>query len=307
MSRNEGTRWVCKICGKTIPANYSFCTTCGAKRQLSINEGDDWFCKFCGKTNPKVYAFCINCGAKREEQASWTCEKCGKPMPSDLLEYCMYCGAKKGMKKKVLKEEIASEILPESREITPVVESSKQFYKEDEAFALLCPAGYRIIGKIGSGGFGEVFKCYDANNRVMALKFPKIKSLETVSADVFKKFLDEAKVWSKLKHPNIVEVFSYGVKPVPWIAMEFMEGGSLDEKLKYGPLKLTDALNIAIKVSDAIYFAHHHGVVHQDIKPKNILFDRQGNPKITDWGLSKVLLEESSTRPSSVHKYPALK
>lgn len=256
---------------------------------MNENRGSNWVCKFCGKTVSTAYSFCVNCGAKRQEQTTWTCEKCGKPMLSAAFEYCIYCGAKKEPKR-ISEPQIK---IPEIQSFAYEIKSYS-IKVQDSAFTALCPDGYKIIGKIGSGGFSEVFKGIDENNRVVALKFPKIKSSETISENVFKRFLDEAKVWSKLKHSNIVEVYSYGVKPVPWIAMEFMDGGSLDDKLKNGPLNLKDALNIAIKISDAIYFAHHHGVIHQDIKPKNILFDRQGNPKITDWGLSKVLLEESS-------------
>lgn len=163
--------------------------------------------------------------------------------------------------------------------------------------AVFCPSGYTIIGKrIGSGGFADVFKAKDSNGRIVALKVPRIGAFEeTVAASCFKRFLKEAKIWKKLRHPGIVQVYEYGSKPVPWISIEFMEGGSLKDRLKKGCLPLRESLDIAVKIAGAIQFAHHNGVVHQDIKPQNILFTSDGVPKLTDWGLVKVLLEASSS------------
>ena len=125
----------------------------------------------------------------------------------------------------------------------------------------------------------------------MALKIPRWSQYETIEA---KDFINEAELWSRLssrKHPHIVELYEYGTAPYPWIAMEYMEGGSLRSKV--GRLGCKACLEIAMKLMDALHFAHHHGVVHRDIKPENVLFDNNSNPKLTDWGLARVLLDVS--------------
>lgn len=255
-----------------------------------------WICSSCGKVVPLVYSFCPSCGSKRAGGAIWTCSNCGKPIHYGGYEYCIYCGTKKSAKEKLIApaaaetKEASKPTLPK----LPKVFAAKPSQPESSVVGYLCPTGYKLLGKIGSGGFSDVFKAEDSTRRIVALKFPKIGVSTTVSTDSFKKFLKEAEVWSKLKHKNIVKVYDYGTKPLPWLAMELMEGGSLDDKVKKGSLEVRDALKIAVEIADAICYAHRYGVVHQDIKPKNVLFDNQGNPKITDWGLAKVLLEEST-------------
>jgi hypothetical protein len=147
---------------------------------------------------------------------------------------------------------------------------------------------YRLLEKVGSGGFSDIYRAERSDGLIVALKVPRLAPFQTfVPSD----FLKEAEIWSKLNHPHIVKVFEYSAKPYPWIAIEFMEGGSLRSRI--GKLSLEDSLDIALKLSQALFYAHHYGVIHRDIKPENVLFDQLDTPKLTDWGLGKVMLEAS--------------
>ena len=256
---------------------------------MAIEKKDTkkWICKVCGHSVPGYYLFCTNCGARRPDEKGWICQNCGKTIPYSNYNYCIYCGSKRTIIKEVKEIKTIKTIPKRKREKT-----IKMVKPEYVSF---CPAGYTIIEKIGSGGFSDVYKAKDSKGKIVALKIPRIGLEETTSGEYLKRFLDEAKIWSKLKHPNIVKVYDYGSRPIPWIIMEYMEGGSLMKRLKKGPIELKEALKIAIKIADAIQFAHFHGVIQQDINPKNILFTKDGIPKLTDWGLLKVLLETSST------------
>ena len=149
---------------------------------------------------------------------------------------------------------------------------------------------YAILEKLGSGGFSDVHKAERKDGLLVAIKIPRLVLGQTfVPTD----FLKEAELWNKLDHPNIVKVYEYGAKPYPWIAMEYMEGGSLRSKI--GELSKGRALGIGIKIAEALFYACHLGVIHRDMKPENVLFDQKDNPKITDWGLGKSLLDSSGS------------
>jgi serine/threonine protein kinase len=152
---------------------------------------------------------------------------------------------------------------------------------------------YTFEKRIGRGGFADIYLGHNIQGVAVALKVPRLPEYETIEAG---DFINEAELWSKLsskKHPHIVELYEYGTSPYPWIAMEYMEGGSLRPKV--GRLGCKACLEIAMKLMEALHFAHHYGVVHRDIKPENVLFDNQSNPKLTDWGLAKVLLDVSKS------------
>lgn len=256
---------------------------------MSKKSSQEWICEKCGNSLIDIYQYCTNCGSPRQNSSVWFCRNCSKEVPSEVYKYCIHCGAKK-------ENEKTSLILAKPKVSISVpkigVNKSK---KEFESPILYCPAGYSIIDKIGSGGFGDVFRAKDPKGRVAALKFPRIEIEDTISQSYFEQLSKEGKIWSRLKHPNIVEVFECGMTPMPWISMELMEGGSLSDRLKKGPLEIKQALQIALKIADALQLAHHNGVIHQDIKPKNILFTNAGTPKLTDWGLVKIMLETSSS------------
>ena len=161
------------------------------------------------------------------------------------------------------------------------------------------PAKYELLDPIGFGGFADVYKARrKEDGQTVAIKIPRLAQFETVEPSAF---LREAQLWSRLDHPNIVKVFEYGTKPYPWISVEYMEGGSLRSRVGHMPLE--EALDVALKICDALYYAHHLGVIHRDIKPENILCDAENNPKLADWGLGKMMIELSMKSGSSGTPY----
>ena len=153
---------------------------------------------------------------------------------------------------------------------------------------------YEVVGLLGRGGFGEVWK---VRNRELD-RFEAIKVLPLGVAPTRKlaeRFRNEAKMAANLRHPNIVTIYDTGeYSGRRYISMEYIDGPSLAEVIdQKGKLSLDDVYNIAIQICEALEYAHAHRVVHQDIKPSNILLD--GNQiKVADFGIS-VLVKETMT------------
>jgi predicted ATPase/serine/threonine protein kinase len=146
---------------------------------------------------------------------------------------------------------------------------------------------YRVLGKLGSGGMGVVYEAEDLRlGRRVALKFLP----ESLAHDerTLQRFECEARVASSLNHPNICtiyEVEEYDHQPV--IVMELLEGKSLKERIREGPILIDELLDFAIQVSDALKAAHAKGIIHRDIKPENIFVIGGTRVKILDFGLAK--------------------
>jgi eukaryotic-like serine/threonine-protein kinase len=147
---------------------------------------------------------------------------------------------------------------------------------------------YRILEKLGEGGMGVVYKAEDTKlRRFVALKFLPPNLL--INEDDRRRFVHEAQASAALSHPNIATVFEIdesGEKT--FIALEYIDGQSLTEKIKSGPLKQEDALSIAIQACEGLQAAHEKGVVHRDIKSQNIMVTTKGQVKILDFGLAKL-------------------
>lgn len=151
---------------------------------------------------------------------------------------------------------------------------------------------YRILGPLGQGGMGEVYKAYQADlGRTVAIK--TLLAGEHASPDSLERFLREARVAAKLVHPNIVQIYDIGAEGrLRYLVMEYVEGRTLKDLLaERGRLDVPSALRIARSVARALQFAHERGIIHRDIKPANILLDRQGRVRILDFGLAKSLTE----------------
>ncbi|QLC35565.1 protein kinase (plasmid) [Halarchaeum sp. CBA1220] len=152
--------------------------------------------------------------------------------------------------------------------------------------------------RIGTGGHADV-SVATADGTRLVLKEPRLQG--TVSQETYEAFLDEAETWARLDdHANVVGVVDWGADQLPWIAMEYMDGGSLRERIDAESLSTMEALWIGVRLSRAVQHAHRHGVVHLDLKPANVLFRATSDgvwdaPKIGDWGLSSYLLEHSGT------------
>jgi outer membrane protein assembly factor BamB len=152
---------------------------------------------------------------------------------------------------------------------------------------------------IGGGGHADVTRTTVSTSDVdvtVALKEPRLSG--TLHSDRVERLLEEAQTWAQLDgHDHIVGVVDYGSEPIPWIAMEYMDGGDLGERI--GDLDLPQALWTALAVTRGVRHAHTRGVAHLDLKPENVLFRTVEGawdvPKVADWGLSKHLLEHSKS------------
>ena len=157
------------------------------------------------------------------------------------------------------------------------------------------PEGYSDLDLIGKGGFSTVWRARrELDGLQVALKLPKVEGYTTIDRRVSDGFMKEAELWSSLKANSIVKVFDYGSKPLPWIAMELMDGGTLRQIMKGKPLPMRQVIDIGCRILDALTEAHTKGVIHGDLKPENVLFTKDGDVKVADWGLARVLFEVSS-------------
>ena len=147
---------------------------------------------------------------------------------------------------------------------------------------------YRIIGKLGEGGMGIVYRAEDTKlERTVALKFLGAHLLNDEEAK--QRFLREAKAAAALSHPNICHVYEIDeVDGKTFISMEFVKGETIEEQIARGPLAIRDALEVACQVALGLEAAHEASVVHRDIKPANILIDAKGRATIMDFGLARL-------------------
>jgi tetratricopeptide (TPR) repeat protein/WD40 repeat protein len=150
--------------------------------------------------------------------------------------------------------------------------------------------GFEVLGELGRGGMGVVYWAWQPGpNRPVALKM--ILTGAHASAEQRSRFRTEAEAVGRLQHPNIVQIFQIAEQGGrPFLAMEYVEGGSLAQKLTGTPLPSGPSAELAETLARAVQSAHERGIVHRDLTPANVLLTADGAPKITDFGLAKLII-----------------
>lgn len=211
-------------------------------------------------------------------------------MPSDPASLCIECGAPL--------ETDGACLACVFGEALAAKEAEGGMAEADSRFGIFAPqvAGhfgkYILRRKLGAGGMGVIWEAEDtAVQRVVALKM--IRGFVFATEQDKLRFRTEAQAVAQLNHPHIVPVYEVGeVEGQPFFTMKLLEGDALSEQLKAGALGAKDAAGIMEKLARAVQHAHERGVLHRDLKPGNVLFDRAGEPFLTDFGLVKLVDSE---------------
>ena len=157
---------------------------------------------------------------------------------------------------------------------------------------------YEIVALIGAGGMGEVYRARDSRlKREVAVKIlPRALSAD---ADRLRRFEQEALATAALNHPNILAVFDIGTSDgSPYVVSELLEGETLRDRLRGGPIPLRKALDYALHTAHGLAAAHEKGIIHRDLKPENIFLTNDGRVKILDFGLAKLTQAEPGANTS---------
>jgi serine/threonine protein kinase len=148
---------------------------------------------------------------------------------------------------------------------------------------------FRIVERIGAGGMATVFKAYQPTlDRYVAVKvLPAYHARDPV---FLKRFTQEARSVAKLQHANIVPIHEFGEQDnITYIVMEYVEGGTLKDRLKQRPLAVPEAVDFVIQAAEGLGCAHGHGIIHRDVKPANMLLRKDGHLLLSDFGIAKIL------------------
>src|SRR5881409_1339598 len=223
------------------------------------------------------------------------CRKCGATIPPNSPQQS--CGA-------CLLETGLGSVEPE-REVN--ADPSTPLRTSLASSPMLMDFGdYELLEQIGRGGQGVVFRAHQKSlNRTVALKV--ISLGQWASEARVKRFRREAEAAARLEHPCIVPIYEVGERDGScYFSMKFVEGGQLDEVVRREPMPPRRAAELIAKVARTVHYAHEHGILHRDIKPGNILLDKNGEPHLTDFGLARLVESESTvTRTMEVLGTPS--
>ncbi len=187
-----------------------------------------------------------------------------------------------------------------------VTANAAEATRESTARVLPAVAGYDLKRELGRGGMGVVYEALHVRlNRTCALKM--ILAGAHASPEDVARFVTEAEAIARLEHPSIVQIRHIGdVDGLPFLELEYLPGGSLDQQLNGTPWPSTRAAQLAEHLALAIAQAHRQGIVHRDLKPSNVLLSAGGTPKVGDFGLAKMLDGKAAlTRSESVMGSPS--
>jgi serine/threonine-protein kinase len=167
-------------------------------------------------------------------------------------------------------------------------------------------AGYDILGILGRGGMGIVYKARQPGlNRIVALKM--ILTGGHAGESELIRFRQEAEAVARLQHPNIVQVYEVGEEEgLPFFSLEYLDGGSLAHKIQGNPQPPREAARLVRGIAEGMHCAHQLNIIHRDLKPSNVLLAKDGTPKITDFGIAKCLEQElGQTRSGAIVGTPS--
>jgi serine/threonine-protein kinase len=149
---------------------------------------------------------------------------------------------------------------------------------------------YVVESLVGSGGMGQIYKAHDPDiRRTVAIKLISTRLMSSGDrGEYVRRFRREAEAAARCAHPNIVAIYDYAMhEGQPFLAMEFVHGMSVRQMIDERPMALPDAVHVMLQVLDALASAHEQGIIHQDVKPANILLTPQMRAKVTDFGISR--------------------
>ena len=171
----------------------------------------------------------------------------------------------------------------------------------------ICLGPYEIVGPLGAGGMGEVYKTRDTRlDRMVAVKI-----LPSADREGRQRFEREAKAIAALSHPNICTLYDVGLDAGKdggndYLVVEYLEGETLADRLKQGPLALDTLLDLAGQVAEALDSAHAAKIIHRDLKPSNIFVTKGGQAKVLDFGLAKLLPSHMAHVPIDLSNLPTM-
>lgn len=200
-------------------------------------------------------------------------------------------------------DRVPETIAPKISGETPTVDSADGYRDSNVPAWMEQIADYKVLRLIGEGGMGAVFLAQQRNpSRLVALKVIKFD----LAGDQLRRFELEADALGRLHHPGIAQIYAAGTAqtpggPVPYFAMEYIQGMMLTPYARSNNLNLRQRLDLFVDICDAVHHAHQRGIIHRDLKPGNIIVDETGQPKILDFGLARITNSDvEATRQTDV-------